>query len=284
MTVEFKCMSSVPLPISVIIPCYCCADTITRAVDSVARQTMLPKQVILIDDASADDGATLRKLYTLQKKYADKLEIEVVPLNANGGPSAARNTGWETATQPYIAFLDADDSWLPQKLEVQYQWMKKHPEVDLCGHLCKWECISRPSDSYDLRDFATLEIQKSGLLFSNAFSTPTVMVKRDVDLRFPENIRYAEDYCLWLETVCQGYRVVRLEAPLTVLHKPPFGVGGLSAELWQMEKGVQNVYSRLYHQHFITIMEMGTAKLISLAKFVWRIFRAWRFRGLAVRH
>lgn len=283
MTVEAKRMLSTPLSISVIIPCYCCAETIVRAVDSVAWQTMLPKQIILIDDASSDDGATLRKLHALQKKYADKLKIEVIHLKVNGGPSIARNAGWDAATQPYIAFLDADDSWLPQKLEVQYQWMNKHLEVDLCGHLCRWGCVFRRSDNFDLRCFTVLEIEKRGLLFSNAFSTPTVMIKSSVDLRFPEDMRYAEDYYLWLKVVCQGYRIVRLEAPLAVLHKPPFGASGLSAELWQMEKGVQEVFSNLYQQGLITIAEAWIAHLASMVKFIGRIFRAWRFRGLAVR-
>jgi len=278
--VTVKCVSSVTVSVSVVIPCYCCTSTIIRAVDSVASQTIRPKQVILVDDASDDDGATLRVLYALKKKYVERLGIEVFHLEDNGGPSAARNAGWEVATEFYIAFLDADDSWLPQKLEVQYQWMKKNPEIDLCGHLCRWEGISRASDSFDLRGFSIIEVKKRDLLLRNAFSTPTVMLRKDVDLRFPENMRYAEDYFLWLEAVCQGYKAVRLETPLAILYKPPFGSSGLSGELWKMEHGVQEVFSHLHHQHLLNIMEAGVAKLVSLTKFLWRIFRARRLKHL----
>jgi teichuronic acid biosynthesis glycosyltransferase TuaG len=123
--------------ISVIIPCYRCSETIERAVDSIAQQTLLPSEVFLIEDASNDNGKTLQFLYLLQKKFQDKFKIEVIPLATNSGPGTARNAGWDKATSRYIAFLDADDAWHPQKLEMQFNWMEAHPEVSLTGHLTK---------------------------------------------------------------------------------------------------------------------------------------------------
>lgn len=122
------------VPVSVVVPCYCCEGTIERAVDSVMKQTALPAEVLLVDDASPDQGRTLNKLRQLQGRFRDKTHIEVIALKNNGGPSVARNAGWEAATQPYIAFLDADDAWHPQKLEIQYEWMKEYSEVVLTGH------------------------------------------------------------------------------------------------------------------------------------------------------
>jgi len=126
------------VPVSVVIPCYCCEDTIERAVVSVMSQTALPGEVILVDDASPDHGRTLSKLQELQERFRDKTHIEIIALKNNSGPSVARNAGWGTATQPYIAFLDADDAWHTQKLEIQYEWMKEHPEIALTGHKCLW--------------------------------------------------------------------------------------------------------------------------------------------------
>ncbi|QTN30415.1 glycosyltransferase family 2 protein [Rhodoferax sp. AJA081-3] len=124
---------STTAPVSVVVPCYRCAATIARAVSSVAAQTLRPAEMILVDDASGD--ATLQQLHTLQAQHGPL--IRVVALAANAGAASARNAGWNLATQPYIAFLDADDTWHPQKLEIQYRYMQQHPEVALSGHLCR---------------------------------------------------------------------------------------------------------------------------------------------------
>ncbi|MHB1099234.1 MAG: glycosyltransferase family 2 protein, partial [Burkholderiales bacterium] len=113
-------MSLAKVPVSVIIPCYRCAETIARAVDSVLKQTLPPEEILLVEDCSGDDGNTLAVLHSLQQNNPF---IRVIPLAKNGGPAAARNAGWDAAKQPYIAFLDADDAWHPKKLEIQYSWM-----------------------------------------------------------------------------------------------------------------------------------------------------------------
>ena len=121
------------LPVSVIIPCYRCAVTIERAVDSVLNQTQVPEEIILVDDFSDDGSATISYLKNLKQKY-QKFNIQILSLEKNQGPGSARNEAWKIASQPYIAFLDADDSWYPNKLELQYSWMKSHPEVLLTAH------------------------------------------------------------------------------------------------------------------------------------------------------
>ena len=98
-----------------VVPCYRCAATIERAIASVAAQTQRPQEVILVDDASGDE--TLQQLYSLQSQYGEW--IKVVALTTNVGAASARNAGWNVATQPYIAFLDSDDAWHPQKVAIQ---------------------------------------------------------------------------------------------------------------------------------------------------------------------
>ena len=120
-----------PAPVSVVIPCFCSADTISRAVSSVLAQSLPPSEVILIDDASPDN--TLEILYELQEEYG-KQRLKIIALTENGGPGHARNMGWQAATQDYIACLDADDAWHPDKLSLQFRCMQSHPEISLCGH------------------------------------------------------------------------------------------------------------------------------------------------------
>src|SRR5690606_11478324 len=109
-------------------------NTVVRAVASVDAQTLLPAEVILVDDSSGD--GTLNVLYSLQEKYTPGW-IKVLALPENVGAGEARNAGWEMATQDYIAFLDADDSWHPQKIEIQYEWMRSHIDVSFTGHVCE---------------------------------------------------------------------------------------------------------------------------------------------------
>ena len=92
-------------PVSVIIPCYRCADTIERAVESVALQTSPPQEIFLVEDCSDDTGKTLQTLQRLKQIYQDKFEINIIVLKTNNGPGGARNAGWSEATQPYLAFL-----------------------------------------------------------------------------------------------------------------------------------------------------------------------------------
>ena len=109
------------ISVSVIIPCYRCAATIGRAVLSVVNQTIKPAELILVDDSSDDE--TLAMLVFFQRKYGSDW-IKIITLSSNKGVSAARNAGWNQSIYEYIAFLDADDYWLPDKLFVQTQFME----------------------------------------------------------------------------------------------------------------------------------------------------------------
>jgi len=255
-------------PVSVIVPCYRCVDTIERALESVWQQTSRPAEVILIDDYSCDN--TLLELYRLQKYYGDDW-IKIVEHKNNGGPSVARNSGWTIAAQPYLAFLDADDSWHPRKIELQYVWMSEHPEVALTGH-----------DLMVLRGNEKLpkvtvplpanQVSAKSLLISNRFSTPTVMLKRKLDLRFEPDKRCSEDYLLWLSIVFQGYAAYRFEGTLAYLYKGRFGEGGLSGNLWEMEKGQLDTYHKLFTCRYITRTKFGLLCCYSLLKFLRRFF------------
>src|SRR5688572_19076100 len=88
-------------PVSVVVPCYRCGGSIGRAVASVLAQSARPAELIVVDDAS-DDASP-------QAIAALGAGVRAVRLARNQGPAAARNAGWAAATQPYLAFLDADD-------------------------------------------------------------------------------------------------------------------------------------------------------------------------------
>lgn len=262
------------IPVSVVIPCYRCAGTIERAVDSVLAQKLLPKELILVEDCSND--GTIDVLNKLQSKYPEL--IKVTQLKENGGAASARNAGWLIASQPYIAFLDADDSWHVDKLRIQFEYMSANQDVFLSGHQCA-VLEGEPPLSKIEEDYAVTEIFGRSLLMRNAFSTPTVMLKRDIAFRFKYGKRHAEDLLLWQQIAFAGLRVVRLECTLAYVHKPLFGVGGLSANLWKMEKGELSNLAILYRSGLIGVLSYWGAAIFSLAKFARRIviskFRAF---------
>ena len=113
--------------ISVIIPCYNKETFIIEALDSVLHQTYIDaiKEIIVVDDGSKDNSAVLIK------QKASSFPIIKYIYQDNAGVSAARNTGIKNAQGSYIAFLDADDLWLPDKIEVQSKLVNQYPEVGL---------------------------------------------------------------------------------------------------------------------------------------------------------
>lgn len=258
-------------PVSVVIPCFRCAATIERAIDSVARQTQRPAELILVEDGSGDD--TLMVLQALAAVDPDWIKIIALP--ENQGLANARNTGWAAATQPYIAFLDADDAWHAQKIEIQTAYMNAHTDVVLCGHQHK--VIERSADlpDWQVGTWIVQHIPKWSWLLSNKFVAPSVMVRRDVKHRFVANRRYMEDHILWMEIVCSGQQVTKLSAELVAIYKKSFGISGLSANLWAMEQGELSNYQRLYEKNYINLAQYLALSGYSLLKFVRRLVIYW---------
>lgn len=258
------------VPVSAVIPCFRCSKTIGRAVTSIAQQTIKPAEVILVDDASGD--GTLSVLQELSQAYPGW--IKVLRLSENRGAASARNAGWEAASQPYIAFLDADDEWHPEKLRIQYEYMCSNPEVAVSGHQCMWLHDSEvPPDTPLI--LITSKIEPISLIFRNCFSTPTVMLKRNIQFRFSDNKRYCEDLYLWQQIAFAGLPVMRMESPLAYIHKAPYGEGGLSAQLWEMEKGELGNFVALYQAGHINWLLFIAVTGFSLLKYVKRLVVTW---------
>ncbi|WP_165678789.1 MULTISPECIES: glycosyltransferase family 2 protein [Pseudomonadaceae] len=256
--------------VSVVIPCYRCSASIARAVDSIASQTLLPLEVILVDDCSQD--GTLSLLFALQALYG-KSWLRVCELSSNGGPGSARNAGWKIAQGEYVAFLDSDDSWHPQKIELQYGWMRLNPNVVLTSHLVIMGDERRKKYRFDA--VSPIRVSKSQLLMSNRFPTSTVMVRRDIKKRFVDGQRYCEDYRLWLHVIFFVGECCRFKQALTFNYKAVYGASGLSSRLWDMEKGELAGYWSLYRAGGINLLSLFFWTCLSLVKFLRRAFLVW---------
>lgn len=255
--------------VSVIIPCYRCADTIQRAVDSVIAQTLPPEEIILIDDFSNDGGVVSGALDQLRLIYP-RANIKIIQLDKNCGPGSARNAGWNVSSQPYLAFLDADDSWHPKKLEIHYQWMLAHPQVVLSGHPSVKISIGTRLPVFPARLLAR-RVNRCSLMFSNCFPARSVMLKREVPYRFIPEKRYAEDYMLWLTIVFAGHPAYLLNLPMAYSYKDEFGEGGLTGNLWKAQAGVMSTFQRLHKAGLISTPILILISSFSMMKF----FRRW---------
>lgn len=261
-------------PVSVIVPCFCCAKTIGRAIESILLQTCMPTEVIFVDDASSDE--TLDLLCALEEKHPSLIRVLSLPVNV--GAASARNRGWNAATQPYVAFLDADDSWRMDKIQVQYEFMRKHPEIVLCGHSLGISENDALKYTEKEAECSYRMLHANRMLLINEFSTPSVMLKRDIKFRFEEGQRYAEDAYLWQQIAFSGAKVAKLDKRLALIHKPVYGAGGLSAKLWKMEQGeLSNLFAH-YRNQRIGVTFLAVAVSFSLLKFFKRVLHT-RFRN-----
>jgi teichuronic acid biosynthesis glycosyltransferase TuaG len=267
--------SPATVPVSAIIPCHNCSATVERALGSILSQTRPPAELILVDDASEDGGSTRRCLHALREDYRGPMRIAIIEHQSNLGAAVARNSAWDAATQTYLAFLDADDAWDASKLEIQCAWMERHPAAAMSGHrhalLRKSEAGAIPAQQVNVADLCAHRISPFQLLLSNAFATRTVMLRRSLSLRFDPRFRRSDDFLLWLSLVHAGHEAWLLETVLAYSFKAAYGEGGLSEDLWAMEKSELAVYDQLTRQGSISPLSHRLLALYSLLKYGKRV-------------
>jgi glycosyltransferase involved in cell wall biosynthesis len=185
--------------VSVIIPTYNCGEYIVEAIDSILNQTYKNYEIIVVDDGSTDE--TKKRL----EKYNNK-EITYI-YQENKGISVARNRGIKASTGELIAFLDADDMWLPEKLERQINIFKNFPQTGLLG--CGYYRIDKTGERIEessAGNYADKESLLNDLMVRNviAGSGSGVLIKKECLDRvglFDESFRSIEDRDMWFRIV-----------------------------------------------------------------------------------
>ncbi len=231
---------------SVVIPMFNASEHIMKTLESCVGQTYLPKEIIVVDDRSSDNSVAV--LQEWKENYEGTVEIVLKCLEVNSGPSKARNRGWDLARGEYVAFLDADDRFLDNKLEVIHRILEDNKEIVLLGHgysLAEQEQNTRSN----LKKISTKD-----LLLKNLTTTPSVIVKRDIEERFDESMRYTEDHDLWLRITQKYDRTYFLNNVLTIIDRPVRAEGGQSSNLWAMRKGEIEMYRKFCKRNGVMIL------------------------------
>ena len=202
--------------VSVIIPAYNAEKTIRRAVESVRRQNYAPIQIIVVNDASHDGTAAV----------VESLEgpiIELVNRPVNGGASAATNTGLRRAKGEYVAFLDADDEWLPGKLHKQVRLISAYPQMTFVSCGGRFISTSGAMREFGMKIPAVSPDLWRKLLADTYVAKPCVLARRTAFEQvgeFDETLPMAEDQDMWIRLASQGEVGVVLE-PLVHVHDTP---------------------------------------------------------------
>ncbi len=214
------------MDISVIIPTYNRVRLLHRALDSVYSQSLLPREVVVVDDGSDDDTADL-----IRRRYPE-VRYQYQPKR---GVSSARNRGIEMSRGEWIALLDSDDAWQPNKLHRQRTALQANPDYLACHTDEIW--VRRGMRVNPMKKHA----KKGGWVFRDnlplcAISPSSVMIHRKVFEevgRFDESLPVCEDYDLWLR-ICSRYPVLFVEEYLLTKY------GGHSDQLsryhWGMDR------------------------------------------------
>lgn len=183
--------------VSVVIPAYQARMTIKRALSSIAAQTVKPLEVIVIDDGSSDGTADVAR-QAAEHFAATSLTVIEQP---NLGPGAARNEGIRQARAGLIAFLDADDEWLPEKIAQTLPWLDR-PQTVLVGHDFIRIDGANETEVSCSELFGSSSNPFVGLYRKGFIATSTVIARRDALLAaggFDQTLPNAQDFDLWLK-------------------------------------------------------------------------------------
>lgn len=261
------------MEISVIIPVYNRAHLIGKAVASVLRQTFAPQEVIVVDDGSSD------QLNLALSKFKDK-RLKLVR-QEHQGVSAARNSGIRLSSSSWVAFLDADDFWLPTKLEKQVKFHQQNQDI----------LISQTNEVW-LRDGRRVQPKKyhqklEGDIFMPSLarcliSPSAVLIHKQVFNNvglFDEQLPACEDYDLWLR-ISLNYKVGLVKELLVVK------TGGhgdqLSSQIWALDRFRVKALVKLLQNNSLTVeqrkavVEMLIRKLLILKN--GAVKRCWQKR------
>jgi glycosyltransferase involved in cell wall biosynthesis len=207
--------------VSVIIPAYNAARYLADTLQSALNQTLGDTEVIVVDDGSKDDTASVARSFPAVK-YVHQ---------ANAGVSAARNKGAAHASGEFLAFLDSDDLWHPDKLRQQVMALRQHPE----SVFSRTEAVDDPARLTEIVHGTPREDAPHVLIpdFHASFLVPylttsTVMVRREAFEEaggFDTRLRIAEDVDFYLRVLIRRPQVVKLTQPLVYKRPVPGSLG-----------------------------------------------------------
>ena len=227
--------------VSIITPCFNSEKYISETVQSILHQTYENWELILVDDGSKDETFAI-----LSKFASQDIRVKTFQLEKNSGAGVARNFGIQQASGNYIAFLDADDLWKPEKLEKQLTFMESqnipftfsfYETIDEVGNL-RNETITTPS-----------KITYKQLYYCNWIGNLTGIYSVDFFGKIPISaIKKRQDWMLWLQIVKQIQIAIPVPESLAYYRVRQ---DSISASKWKLIKYNFKVYKDFHKRNFL---------------------------------
>ena len=245
--------------VSIITPCYNAELYISKTIESVLNQSFQDWEMLIINDCSDDKSLEIIKYYQSIDSRIKYYETD----KPSGSPSLPRNIGIENALGKYIAFLDSDDIWLPNKLELQVNYMQQHSYDISYSYYEKigWD------GTRNNRVIKTIGITSyNSILKSNSIPCLTSMISKNAigETRFKQIPQ--EDFCFWLDILKKGYEAYNM-CVITALYRE--SQNSRSNNKLAMFKGYWNVIRREQHISIIRCCRcMITYSVLGFLKFI----------------
>lgn len=224
--------------VSVITPSYNSSLYISHAIHSVQSQSYQNWEMIIVDDCSSDNSVELIKEF----KKKDK-RIKLIPLSKNVGAAEARNIALRNASGKFIAFLDSDDMWYPDKLEKQLAFMQNN---DYAFTFTAYERINHDNSRKINNIYVPQKINYNKFLKNTIIGTLTVLIDKQKTGYFEmANIRSSHDMALWCKLLKKGFNAYGLNEILSIYRVVD---SSNTAKKWKAAKDVWIVYRE--NEHF----------------------------------
>lgn len=228
--------------VSIITPCYNSAKFIANTIVSVIAQTYENWEMLIVDDCSTDNSAEIIQSYSAIDNRIKYFKTE----SPSGSPTRPRNLGIEKAKGRYIAFLDSDDLWLPNKLEKQISLLRDNPRVAIAYSY--YEKIDEEGNRDSRIIKSPAEVSYSQLLYGNVIGCLTgVYDTSKVGKVFMEYVGH-EDYVMWLAILKKGF-VAKNTNDVQALYR--VREGSVSANKFKVLKWQWNIYTNIEQVGFI---------------------------------
>lgn len=225
-------MTNFPL-VSVIMPAYNSAEFIEASVKSVLDQNYTNWELLVVDDASTDDTPNI-----LQKFSEREKRIRLIRNESNQGPGISRNKGIKAAQGDFIAFLDADDLWKPEKLEKQLKFMQEN-QVEVC--YSSYERIDENGERRKEVIQALPFLKYEKLLKSNYVGNLTGIYNcRRLGKIYGPQIRKRQDWGLWLNAVKKADTARSIKEPLAFYRLRKSSISGNKLEMLRYNFNIYN--------------------------------------------
>ena len=227
--------------VTVVIPAYNAEKLIAKTLESVQRQTYLDWNVIVVDDGSTDATREVVKNFS-----AADARISLLALDRNhGAPAGPRNRAVAVAEGQWIAFLDADDIWHPQKLELQMLQLARYGARFCCSAMQDFSNDAEVKDPRYEDPISTRWLTFSQNRFKGRIPSSSVVVATELirTFQFEEDPTYkaVEDYHCWLRILRSGVKCLRIDLPLLHYRISP---AQISRSKFTMAKRIYNLHRK----------------------------------------